>query len=70
MGTEAHGLSDNRHSVNTRYFEVVGQLRQNQVSVLQRALVVRDGVDAKTVWREARPLLGEPGCLSTIEPPC
>jgi len=70
MGTEAHGLSDNRHSISTRYFEVVGQLRQNQVSVLQRALVVRDGVDAKTVWREARPLLGEPGCLSTIEPPC
>jgi hypothetical protein len=48
MGTEANGLSDNRHSVGTRYFEVVGQLRQNQVSVLQRALVVRDGVDAKT----------------------
>ena len=70
MGTQANGLSDNRHSVGTRYFEVVGQLRQNQVSVLQRALVVRDGVDAKTVWREARPLLGEPGCLSTIEPPC
>jgi hypothetical protein len=48
----------------------VGQLRQNEVSVLQRALVVRDGVETKTVWREARPLLGEPGCLSTIEPPC
>jgi general secretion pathway protein K len=70
MGSEASGLSDNRHSVNTRYFEVVGQLRHNEVSVLQRALVVRDGVDTKTVWREARPLLGEPGCLSTIEPPC
>ena len=70
MGAETLGLSDSRHSVNTRYFEVVGQLRQNEVSVLQRALVVRDGVDTKTVWREARPLLGEPGCLSTIEPPC
>ena len=70
MSSQATGLSDSRHSVNTRYFEVVGQLRQNEVSVLQRALVVRDGVDTKTVWREARPLLGEPGCLSTIEPPC
>jgi len=70
MGASANGLSDSRHSVNTRFFEVVGQLRQNELSVLQRALVVRDGVDSKTVWREARPLLGEPGCLSTIEPPC
>jgi general secretion pathway protein K len=63
-------LNDQDFSVNTRYFEVMGQLRQNQVSLLQRALVVRDGVETKTVWREARPLLGEPGCLSTIEPPC
>ena len=70
MGSQASALSDSRHTVNTRYFEVVGQLRQNEVSVLQRALVVRDGVETKTVWREARPLLGEPGCLSTIEPPC
>ena len=70
MGTGASGLSDSRHSINTRYFEVVGQLRLNTLSVLQRALVVRDGVDTKTVWREARPLRGEPGCLSTIEPPC
>lgn len=70
MGAGASGLSDSRHSINTRYFEVVGQLRLNTLSVLQRALVVRDGVDTKTVWREARPLRGEPGCLSTIEPPC
>ena len=70
MGADTLGLSDSRHSVNTRYFEVVGQLRQHEVSVLQRALVVRDGVETKTVWREVRPLLGEPGCLSTIEPPC
>lgn len=70
MGPQANALSESRHSVNTRYFEVVGQVRQSDVSVLQRALVVRDGVDTKTVWREARPMLGEPGCLSTIEPPC
>ena len=70
MGSQSSALNDSRHSVNTRYFEVVGQLRQNEVSVLQRALVVRDGIETKTVWREARPLLGEPGCLSTIEPPC
>lgn len=70
MGADTLGVSDSRHSVYTRYFEVVGQLRQHEVSVLQRALVVRDGMETKTVWRELRPLLGEPGCLSTIEPPC
>ena len=70
MGSAARGLSDTRHSVSTRYFEVVGQLRQPQATLLERSLVVRDGVEAKTLWRERRALRGEPGCLSTIDPPC
>ena len=70
MGNAARGLSDTRHSVSTRYFEVVGQLRQPQATLLERSLVVRDGVEAKTLWRERRALKGEPGCLSTIDPPC
>ena len=70
MGSSATGVSDTRHSVSSRYFEVVGQLRQPQATLLERSLVVRDSSEVKTIWREHRPLKGEPGCLSTIDPPC
>lgn len=70
MGSSASGVSDTRHSVSSRYFEVVGQLRQPQATLLERSLVVRDSSEVKTIWREHRPLKGEPGCLSTIDPPC
>lgn len=70
MGSAASSLSDTRHSVGSRYFEVLGQLRQAQATLLERSLVVREGGEAKTIWRERRALRGEPGCLSTIDPPC
>lgn len=69
-GADASAVSDSRHSLNSRYFEVVGQIRQDQTTVLERSLMVRDGVDTKTVWRERRALHSEPGCLSTIDLPC
>ena len=70
MGPLALNLSEKRHSVNTRYFEIVGQMRLDSVVLLERSLVQREGIVSKTVWRERRPLHAEPGCISTIAPPC
>jgi general secretion pathway protein K len=70
MGQAAVNINDSQHAVNTRYFEVTGQLRHGQVYQLQKSLIQRDGKDTKTIWREQRGLRSEPGCLSTIPPPC
>jgi general secretion pathway protein K len=70
MGTFAENISPDHHSVNTRFFEVTGQLRQGTIYQLQKSLVQRDGNTVKTLWREQRPLRAEPGCLSTIPAPC
>ena len=40
------------HSVNTRFFEVMGQLRMPQTRVQERSIVQRDGQDLKVIWRE------------------
>jgi general secretion pathway protein K len=45
-------LSEGQHSVASRFFEVRGRLRQDQVAVFERSLVQRDGLDVKTLWRE------------------
>jgi general secretion pathway protein K len=70
MGKAAENINDTQHAVNTRYFEVTGQLRHGQVYQLQKSLIQRDGKDSKTIWRELRGLRSEPGCLSTIPSPC
>jgi general secretion pathway protein K len=70
MGKFAENISPDHHAVNTRFFEVTGQLRQDSVYQLQKSLVQRDGSDIKTLWREQRGLQSEPGCLSTIPAPC
>jgi general secretion pathway protein K len=45
-------LSDT-HSVNTRYFEVLGRLRMPQTMLQERSLVQREGQDLKVLWRES-----------------
>jgi general secretion pathway protein K len=70
MGQGVENINDSQHAVNTRYFEVTGQLRHGQVYQLQKSLIQRDGKDTKTIWREQRGLRSESGCLSTIPPPC
>jgi len=70
MGKAADNVNETQHTVNTRFFEVLGQIRLGQTYQLQKSLVQRDGSDVKTLWREQRPLRGEPGCLSTIPTPC
>lgn len=44
------------HSVNTRYFEVLGRLRMPQTALQERSLVQRDGQDLKVLWRESSSL--------------
>ena len=70
MGKAAENINDTQHSVNTRFFEVTGQLRHGQVYQLQKSLLQRDGTSTQTLWREQRGLRSEPGCLLTIPPPC
>ena len=47
---------EGQHSVTTRFFEVRGQLRLDQLTVLERSLVQRDVRLVRTLWRarEAR----------------
>ena len=70
LGKAAENINESQHSVNTRFFEVTGQLRHGQVYQLQKSLIQRDGKDTQTIWREQRGLRSEPGCLSTIPAPC
>ena len=44
---------DGSHSVNTRYFEVLGRLRMPHTTLQERSLVQRDGQDLKVLWRES-----------------
>jgi general secretion pathway protein K len=41
------------HSVNTRFFEVLGQLRMPNTTLQERSLLQRDGQDVKVLWRES-----------------
>lgn len=44
-------FSEGSHSVSTRYFEVTGLLRLDQLTVSERSLVVREKLLISTVWR-------------------
>ena len=44
---------DGTHSVNSRFFEVVGRLRMPATSLEERSVVQRDQADVKVLWRES-----------------
>lgn len=52
LGDVPGQIAQERHSVSSRYFEVRGKLRLDDVAVNERSLVVRDGLDVKVLWRE------------------
>ena len=52
LGGSAVSFTDGTHSVASRYFEVRGQLRLDQLVVSERSLVQRDGLNVRTLWRE------------------
>ncbi len=63
LGDVPGQLVEGHHSVSSRYFEVRGLLRLDDLVVQERSLVVREGLDIKTLWRERVAL--PPSLLST-----
>lgn len=52
LGRGEWGLNDAQHSVNTRYFEVLGQMRLQHLRVQERSLVQRDGLNVRVLARQ------------------
>ena len=50
-GTATVAFTAGQHSVASRFFEVRGQLRLDQLTVFERSLVQRDGRNVRTLWR-------------------
>lgn len=50
----------NRHELNSRFFLITGRLRQDDLQVSQQALVQRDGLDVRVLWRRTNSLILEP----------
>ena len=57
LGENAPRLVETQHDVRSRYFEVRGRLRLDDVVIEERSLVVRDNLSLRVAWRErlARP---------------
>ena len=55
LGDVPGQVTQERHSVSSRYFEVRGALRLEDTVVNEHSLVVRDGLDVKVLWRERLP---------------
>lgn len=52
LGGAGSPLVDGQHSVNSRFFEVRGQLRLGPRVVQEHSAVQRDGLEVKVLWRE------------------
>lgn len=52
LGSNDIGLNDTQHSVNSRYFEVEGQMRLGTLRVREHNLVRRDGLDVRALARQ------------------
>jgi general secretion pathway protein K len=48
------GLSADRHGLSSRYFRITGHIRQDDLLLSQQALVRRDGLEIRTVWRHSQ----------------
>ena len=72
LGARGEQLNEQRHGVNSGFFMVQGRLRLDQVMVMERSLVQRDGLDVKTLWRErfaAQVALGNGGASPSLQLP-
>ncbi len=73
LGNPGLSFIEGQHSVATRFFEVRGQLRLDQLSVFERSLVQRDGRNVRTLWRARGALsqasgAGEPAPNTALRP--
>ena len=57
LGPAGRLLDEKQHSVQSRYFEVLGRMRIDQVIQQELALVRRDGSQVRMLWRTRAPLL-------------
>jgi general secretion pathway protein K len=48
----AADLNENQHSINSRFFEILGRMRLDQTVVDEHSVVQRDGINVKTLWRD------------------
>jgi general secretion pathway protein K len=55
LGAAGRQLNEKQHSVQSRYFEVLGRMRIDQVVQQERALVRRDGNQVRMLWRIQSP---------------
>lgn len=55
LGRGEWDLNDSQHSVNTRYFEVLGQMRMDGLRVRERSVLQRDGLNVRVLWSERLP---------------
>ena len=56
MGTSGRLLDEQQHSVRSRYFEVHGRIRVDNVVQQERALVRREGSQVRMLWRIQSPM--------------
>ena len=51
LGSSLVTFKDGTHSIASRFFDVRGQLRLDDLTVFERSLVQRDGLIVRTLWR-------------------
>ncbi|MHB1197956.1 MAG: type II secretion system minor pseudopilin GspK [Polaromonas sp.] len=52
IGEYARRITEGRHGVTTRFFEVRASLRLERTVIEERSLLQRDGLTVKTLWRD------------------
>jgi general secretion pathway protein K len=57
LGSSGRLLDDKQHSVRSRYFEVQGRMRIDNVVQQETALVLREGGQVRMLWRVRSPQL-------------
>jgi general secretion pathway protein K len=57
LGPSGRLLDDKQHSVQSRYFEVQGRMRIDNVVQQETALVLREGGQVRMLWRVRSPQL-------------
>ena len=63
LGAAGLQLNEKHHSVQSRYFEVLGRMRIDQVIQQELALVRRDGAQVRMLWRIRSPQQSHPAPL-------
>lgn len=65
LGAQAAQFNEAQHSVSTRFFEVRSRLRLDQSVVQERAVLQRDGLTVRTLWRDRGAYADRPDAPAT-----